>query len=231
MKRTNRPKRHTCAPSQENAKHEASVDDESLLDDRDWELFLKASGLDGDPKAADAQARLWLRLAETLDQPSNGRRLRGTFRAGIKEAHKRSKFNRVTIEEYMSYIEGDLDIYFVNDGIEMLYHREATPIEITAWKNSLFDAQDWLIFLSPDALHNDPNAADDQARLWLRLDESLNNPQNAARLRDTFRAGIRKAQAHSAYKQIPLREYIAHIKNVCSREISDALSGVGRRRG
>ena len=95
----------------------------------------------------------------------------------------------------MAYIEGDLDIYFVNDEIELLYHREATPIEITAWKDSLFDAQDWLIFLSPEALHDDPDAANDQARLWLRLDESRNDPQNAARLRDTFRAGIREAQA------------------------------------
>jgi hypothetical protein len=175
MKRTNSPNRHACATSQTNAKHEASVDDESLLDDRDWELFLKASGLDDDPEAADAQARLWLRLD---DQLSNGRRLRSTFRAGIREAHKRSKFNRVTIEEYMSYIEGDLDIYFVNDGIEMLYHREATPMEITAWKDSLFDSKDWLIFLSPEALRDDPDAADDQARLGLRLDESLNNPRN-----------------------------------------------------
>ncbi len=93
MKRANSPNRHTCAPSQTNAKHGASVDGESLLDDRDWELFLKASGLDGDPEvAADVQARLWLRLDETLDQPSSGRRLRSTFRAGIREAHKRSKF-------------------------------------------------------------------------------------------------------------------------------------------
>ncbi len=65
----------------------------------------------------------------------------------------------------MSNIEGDLDIYFVDEGIELLYHREVRTIEITAWKDSLFDAQDWLIFLSPDALRDDPNAADDQARL------------------------------------------------------------------
>ncbi len=231
MKRANSPNRHTCAPSQTNAKHGAAVDGESLLDDRDWELFLKASGLDGDPEAADAQARLWLRLDETLDQPSSGRWLRSTFRAGIREAHKRSTFNRVTIEEYMAYIEGDLDIYFVNDEIELLYHREATPIEITAWKDSLFDGRDWLIFLSPDALHDDPDAADDQARLWLRLDESLNDPQNAARLRDTFRVGIREAQTRSTYKHLPLQEYIAHIKNGYSREIWDTLSGMGRRRG
>jgi hypothetical protein len=231
MERTNSPKRYAFAHSQENAKHGTSVDDESLLDDRDWELFLKASGLDGDPETADAQARLWLQLDETLEQPSSGRRLRSTFRAGIREAHKRSKFNRVTMEEYMSYIEGDLDIYFVKDGIELLYHREATPIEVTAWKDSLFDAQDWQIFFSPDALRDDPDAVDDQARLWLRLDESLNNPQNAALLRDTFKAGIREAQAHSAHKYMPLEQYIAQIKNGYSREIRDALSGEGRRRG
>ena len=105
----------------------------------------------------------------------------------------------------MAYIEGDLDIYFVNNEIELLYHRETTPIEITAWKDSLFDGQDWLIFLRPDAVHDDP------ARLWLRLDESLNDPQNAARLRDTFRAGIRDAQTRSTYKHLPLQDYIAHI--------------------
>jgi hypothetical protein len=230
MKRTNSPNRHTCALSQTNAKHEASVDDESLLDDRDWELFLKASGLDDDPEAADAQARLWLRLDDTLDQPSSGRQLRSTFRTGIREAHKRSKFNRVTMEEYLSYIEGDLDIYLVNEGIEVLYHREATPIEITAWKDSLFDAHDWLIFFSQDALRDDPDAADDQARLWLRLDECLNDPRNAARLRGTFRAGIREAQENSAYRHMPLRQYIAHVKNGYRREIRDALSSVGRMR-
>ena len=103
MKRANSPNRHTCAPSQTNANDGVSVDDKLLLDDRDWELFLKASGLDGDPEAADAQARLWLRLDETLDQPSSGRWLRSTFRAGIREARERSTFNRVTIEEYMAY--------------------------------------------------------------------------------------------------------------------------------
>jgi len=221
MKRMNAPHRYTCAPSHANAKHEPSVDDESLLDDRDWELFLKASGLDGDSEAANGQARLWLRLDETLDHPSSGRWLRSTFRAGIREAHKRSKFNRVSMEEYMAYIEGDLDIYFVKDRIELLYHREAMPIEITAWNDSLFDAQDWVIFLSPDALHDDPDAADDQARLWLRLDEFLNDPQNAVRLRGTFRAGIREIQSHSAHKHMPLEQYIAHIKNGYSREIGD----------
>ncbi len=131
----------------------------------------------------------------------------------------------------MAYIEGDLDIYFVNDGIELLYHREVRPIEIMAWTDSLFDAQDWLTFLNPDALHDDPDAVDDQARLWLRLDEILNNPQNAARLRYTFRAGIREAQTRSTYKHLPLQDYIAHIKNGYSREIRNTLSGMGRRRG
>jgi hypothetical protein len=58
---------------------------------------------------------------------------------------------------------------------------------------SVIDDEEWDLFLSPSALRNDLEAADDIARLLTRLDQVLDHPQGREFLRATFRAGVRKA--------------------------------------
>lgn len=207
-----KPRRQMDARSRPKQKNTDSINGDPLLDDLDWDLFLTAAGLDGDPDAADAQALLWLGLDEALNNTEKTARLRSTFRAGISEAHKHSSYNAVTIEEYMGYIAGDVDIYVV-DGEVSLVSRTDIQSNVLDFSGSLFDDKAWTLFLNSEALRIDPGAADVQARLWLRLDEALDQPAKAVRLRSTFREGIRKAQAHSTYSDMSLKGYIAYIKN------------------
>ena len=62
---------------------------------------------------------------------------------------------------------------------------------------SVIDDEEWDLFLSPLALRDDPEAADDIARMLIRLDQVLDHPQGRELLRATFRAGVRKAFSYS----------------------------------
>lgn len=56
----------------------------------------------------------------------------------------------------------------------------------------MIDEEEWdLIF--PPALKDDPETADDIARLLVRLDRVLDRPKGRELLHATFRAGVRKA--------------------------------------
>jgi hypothetical protein len=64
---------------------------------------------------------------------------------------------------------------------------------------SVIDDEEWELFLSLSALRDDSEAADDIARLLIRLDHVLDHPQGRELLRATFRAGVRKAFSYSRF--------------------------------
>lgn len=64
---------------------------------------------------------------------------------------------------------------------------------------SVIDDEEWEFLLFSSALSDDPEAADDIARVLTRLDQVLDHPQGRELLRATFRAGVRKAFRYSRF--------------------------------
>jgi hypothetical protein len=64
---------------------------------------------------------------------------------------------------------------------------------------SVIDEDKWDLFLFPSALRDDPEAADEIARLLIGLDQVLDHPKGRERLRAIFREGLRKAFRYSRF--------------------------------
>ncbi|MBO0862595.1 MAG: hypothetical protein J2P21_29665 [Chloracidobacterium sp.] len=76
-----------------------------IFERQDWEVI---RGEDLSPDAHDARARLWLRIIEVADQLNGIARLRHTFFVGIAKEHRDSAHPRLSLEQYLHYISGDL---------------------------------------------------------------------------------------------------------------------------
>lgn len=85
--------------------HDPAECRECVFERQDWEVI---RGRDSSPDAIDARARLWLRIIEVANEPNGVERLRHTFSIGIAEEYRDSAHYRVSLEQYLSYISGDL---------------------------------------------------------------------------------------------------------------------------